>query len=330
MQKIYQPLLDQSLPKRLYWQRFVLDSLVRQKKCDLLFVPGGLYSGSFRPYVTMSQNLLPFDSREIVRYGFSKEAGRLLLLQRMQGKSFSHADGVIFLSNYARKIVSESMTSTLPKTKVIPHGVSHTFRISPKSQKPVSVYTFDNPYHCLYVSTITVYKHQWYVVEAVAKLRKQGYPIVLELVGTTSTKKGGKLLKQALQKFDSNGEFVLHRGFLPHEQLAQLYQQADCFIFASSCETFGQVVTEASASGLPIACSRQGPMIEILGENAIYFNPEDPQQIADALQKLIDDPNLRAKNAQQAYKKTSLYSWQRCANSTFAFMVEISKGYMVE
>ncbi|SVD47001.1 uncharacterized protein METZ01_LOCUS399855, partial [marine metagenome] len=60
--------LSRSLVHRLYWQNITLTSLAR-KNCDLLFVPGGLYLGIFRPYATMCQNLLPFANEEIARYG---------------------------------------------------------------------------------------------------------------------------------------------------------------------------------------------------------------------------------------------------------------------
>ena len=70
--------LNHSLMNRLYWQNVTLTSLAR-KNCDLLFVPGGLYLGSFRPYVTMCQNLLPFVDKEVARYGFSARTVRMKL-----------------------------------------------------------------------------------------------------------------------------------------------------------------------------------------------------------------------------------------------------------
>ena len=57
------PALKAGLLRRMLWQRFQLGEEARREQCHLLFVPGGSYAGTFRPVITMSQNLLPFNSR---------------------------------------------------------------------------------------------------------------------------------------------------------------------------------------------------------------------------------------------------------------------------
>src|SRR5689334_16181415 len=56
--------LDGSLWRRVFWQRFELKRAARACECDVLFVPGGSDASGFRPMVTMSRNLLPFEWRE--------------------------------------------------------------------------------------------------------------------------------------------------------------------------------------------------------------------------------------------------------------------------
>src|SRR4030067_2384230 len=68
--KSHQPQLDRSLLQRTLWQRFRLSHLARQAGCHVLFVPGGSYAANFRPMVTMSQNMLPFEWQEMLRYGW--------------------------------------------------------------------------------------------------------------------------------------------------------------------------------------------------------------------------------------------------------------------
>ncbi|MCB9096270.1 MAG: glycosyltransferase family 1 protein, partial [Arcobacter sp.] len=81
LEKVYEPLLNKSLLHRTYWQKFLLSKQARQVNCDILFIPGGTYSGDFRPFVTMSQNLLPFEEEEIERYGFSLFAIKMKMLR---------------------------------------------------------------------------------------------------------------------------------------------------------------------------------------------------------------------------------------------------------
>ena len=71
----------EGLIRRTVWQLFNLPKNARQKKCNILFVPGGSYYGSFYPFVSMHRSLLPFEIKEIKRYGLSLIASRLILLR---------------------------------------------------------------------------------------------------------------------------------------------------------------------------------------------------------------------------------------------------------
>src|SRR5205085_11310787 len=75
LERAHEPLLDQALPARVWWQKARLPQLA-QRTCDLLFAPGGTCSGVFRPVVTMSRNLLPFEFGELRRYGASASTAK--------------------------------------------------------------------------------------------------------------------------------------------------------------------------------------------------------------------------------------------------------------
>src|SRR5882672_752744 len=94
LSKVCVPLLDQRLPQRVFWQRFRLGKLAREARCDVLFVPGGSDATGFRPMVTMSRNLLPFEWKELRRYGWSWTTLKLALLRITQSRTFRVADGV--------------------------------------------------------------------------------------------------------------------------------------------------------------------------------------------------------------------------------------------
>jgi len=84
------------------------------------------------------------------------------------------------------------------------------------------------------------------------------------------------------------------------------------------------ILLEAMASGLPIACSKRGPMPEMLGNAGIYFDPEQPVEIARALDFLMDSPSLREHCASLAYQQAQRYSWERCAGETFSFLTQVA------
>ena len=249
-----------------------------------------------------------------------------MLLRRIQSKSFRLADGVIFLTEYARKRVQEVIGELTTYSPVIPHGLSQRFQTEPREQRSIIDYTSTTPLRLLYVSIIDQYKHQWNVVEAVAALRHEGLPLILDLVGPAYSPSLVRLRK-SLNRFDPDKNWVNYHGAIPYTDLHKIYAQADIGIFASSCENLPNILIETMADGLPIACSSCGPMPEVLGETGVYFDPEQPADIAKALRELIDLPQLRANKAYASYKRAQNYSWERCASDTFAFLAMIAFSY---
>lgn len=315
------PALERMLPFRLAWQRWTLPRLARQQ-CDLLFSPGGICGSGFRPVVTMSRNMLPFEPAERMRYGLSLQLLRNHLLRIGQSRSFRRADGMIFLTDYARRVVIDATGPLKGQVTTIPHGTDDRFRNTPALQHELNHYTNQRPLRLLYVSIIDHYKHQWNVVEAVGQLRQQGLPVALDLVGPGE----GPLLQrlqETISEVDPGGEFIRYHGGLPHDKLPACYHSADAFVFASSCENMPNILLEAMSAGLPIASAASGPMPEMLQDYGVYFDPTDAEDIAAALNRLLSDRNFRAVAAAGASRLSAEYSWERCATETFEFLDQV-------
>ncbi len=133
-------------------------------------------------------------------------------------------------------------------------------------------------------------------------------------------------LNEVLSGLDPEGEFIHCAGEVPHRELPHIYRQADLFVYASSCENMPNILLEAMASGLPIACSNCGPMPEVLRDAGLYFNPESHEQIAAAMKELVTDPIKRAESAALAYEYANQYSWKRCAHDIFSFLADVAAG----
>jgi glycosyltransferase involved in cell wall biosynthesis len=319
------PDVEASAASTLTWRRRILPRLARAQ-CDLLFAPGGLCTDGFRPVVTMSRNMLPFQWREALRYGPSRMLGRLTILRALQKRSFGAADGVIFLSRFAENKVLKATGSLPGKTAVIPHGVAGPFFKAPRPQRPLSDYSDANPFRILYTSILDVYKHQWHVAEAVARLRHEGLPISIDFVGGAYAP-AARRLGRIFRRFDPHGEFLHTTGPISHSDLPRLYHVADAFVFASSCENLPNILLEAMAAGLPIACSRCGPMPEVLKNGGIYFDRLRPAEIAQSLRRIVVDHALRQRLATRAHELAREFSWSRCAEDTFAFLADVLQSH---
>lgn len=326
LEKISPPELERGLFHRSLWQLFNLSDAIRRAGCDVLFIPGGSYMGNFKPSVLMSQNLLPFDYSELIRYGLSSKTLRLLFLRFIQSFSFRHATGMIYLTAYAQSVVSKIIGTIPGSIAVIPHGLSTRFLHRPKIQKPISEYDFSKPYRFIYVSIVDHYKHQWNVVEAIAKLRSMGIPVALDLVGSAYPRALSRL-DSCIAEFDPKRYWVSYHGEVPYGDLHNIYSRADAGIFASSCENLPIILLETMAAGLPVACSKLGPMEEVLGNAGLYFNPLSPVDIADSLCQLINSPELRTALSNKSYKISQSFSWGHCADETFHFLSKVAFKY---
>jgi glycosyltransferase involved in cell wall biosynthesis len=319
--------LDGGIVRRTHWQRLRLSRAARDAGCDVLFVPGGSYAGDFRPVVTMSRNMLPFEWRELRRYGVSARSLKFALLRVVLQRSFTRSDGVIFLTQYARRQVQSQVGSLGGRNVIIPHGLESRFYKAPRAQKPIEEYSEHSPYRILYVSTVDQYKHPWHVVDAVAQVRRRTqWPLALDLVGTAYPP-ALRRLKAALGQFDPAASWATYHGELPHADLHRIYSEADLGVFASSCENMPNILLECMAAGLPVACSGRGPMPEILGDGGVYFDPESPAETADALMRMIGSPQLRTEKAAASFAAAKKYSWRWCADETFGFLAGVARHH---
>jgi len=244
-------------------------------------------------------------------------------LRRTQLSLFKKANGLIFISRYAKDTITPLIDNFTGATAVIPHGISDRFLREPIPQKPIDKYSYESPFRLVYVSMIEPYKHQWNVIEAVSILRDFGYPVCLQIVGQMGSAKAK--FENSMRRFDPDGAWLTYTGFVPFEELHLVYHQADAFIYASSCENLPNILIEAMSSGLPIACSNKGPMPEVLGAAGLYFDPEKPVEIAEAVKQLLLDENLRHMKASAAYEQAQRYSWKACAKETFSFLAKVAQ-----
>ena len=119
-----------------------------------------------------------------------------------------------------------------------------------------------------------------------------------------------------LWQIDNVNSPVVFPGYVPDAQLELMYQKARAYIFPSLYEGFGLPPLEAMANGCPVLSSDRASLPEILGSAAIYFNPEDEQDILAKIQLVLQNENLQNTLKINGLKQVKLYNWWECANQT--------------
>lgn len=307
--------LEKALPHQLWWQATRLSAELEEQGCDILFTTDASTLSRFSPNVVLSQDLLSYEPSIMQLFGYGLARARLLAILYLQNRAFRHADGVIFLTRYTGELIQRSC-GRLQNLAYVGHGVDERFKSLPMRK---SEFGAAGSINCLYVSPVIEYKNHVPVVNAIALLRERGVNIHLTLIGGGEGR-AKEMLDAAIEKVDPQGTFIHQLGAVAYKDLPDHLQKADLFLFASSCETFGITLLEGMSAGLPIACSNRSSLPETLKDGGLYFEPESPLSIAQTLEHLISDADLREKMCHRARELAKEYTWQRCSAETFGFI----------
>jgi glycosyltransferase involved in cell wall biosynthesis len=109
------------------------------------------------------------------------------------------------------------------------------------------------------------------------------------------------------------GQQVIFTGFVEDADLRALYSGARVYACPSSYEGFGFTVLEAMACGTPVVCSSATSLPEVAGKAALYFDPENPREMANQL-----DDALRTSLTAEGRRNLLRFNWQQTARQTLA------------
>ena len=160
------------------------------------------------------------------------------------------------------------------------------------------------PFQVLYAGRLTSEKGADLLAEAFLRAHAHDPRLHLVLAG------GGPEEHALRERLGPHSTFL---GWLGSRELARVYASADVFLFASRTDTFGQVILEAQASGLPVvAVAEGGPLSLIEDGRTGRLCPPDPDALADAVVELARSPGLRAQLAHAGHAAVRERTWE-CA-----------------
>ena len=306
----------------VFWKLYFLYINLKKYNCDVLYSLDGIVLRKFKKVIILYQNLLPFSNYEILRYGLSYQAFKLILLRYIYYLSQKKADAVIYL-NYYGKTKIENHIGKPKKFFIVPHGVSHDYisNIKKKSESK------NNNINIIYISPIDLYKHQWNVIKAIGLLIRENLNIKLHIVGFYSNQKAKNLFLKSYNELNSyKKDSVIYYGYLKKKEIIDLLKKMDIFLFASSCESFGITLLEGMANNLPIFSSNMSGIPSTIGKKIIYFNPLDYLSIYRQLKKNLTNLNS-IKETKVSYQKIlSNYNWKKSSLRTFESITSVIKN----
>jgi glycosyltransferase involved in cell wall biosynthesis len=116
-------------------------------------------------------------------------------------------------------------------------------------------------------------------------------------------------VRRRLERMTGDGS-VVKVGHVAEETLAALYRRSKVFVFPSLAEGFGLPVAEAMACGAPVVTSKASSMPEVAGDAALLVDPEETDEIAAAIERLLGDPDLRRRLRDRGLERARSFSRQ--------------------
>lgn len=112
------------------------------------------------------------------------------------------------------------------------------------------------------------------------------------------------------------GDSIIPVGFIDQAELPIFYNAATAFVIPSFYEGFGLIGLEAMSCGTPVISSDRTSLPEILGQGAIYFDPDKPEEIAEKISLVFKDKRLYNGLKENGFSQIKRYSWKRMGSET--------------
>jgi glycosyltransferase involved in cell wall biosynthesis len=219
------------------------------------------------------------------------------------------------ISNVARSEIESIYRLAPGRIRVTYPGVSPRFEAAPETKVAEirGKYGLSRPFF-LYVGTWLPRKNLPRLIEAFrifCNTTSTDYELIL--VGPRVAAPRGKTLE--LIRDVETAQNVRSLGFVPDEDMPGIYAASEALVFPSLSEGFGLPVIEAMACGTPVIVSGVSCLPEVAGDAALIINPEDPADIARAM-NLVLDPGLRQELRQKGLERARFFTWENAALET--------------
>jgi glycosyltransferase involved in cell wall biosynthesis len=243
----------------------------------------------------------------------------LLQLRLWTAYSVKKAKKIVTISNSSKNDIINHYRLTDSKVVVVyPAGKETKVKEMEKStlEKKYGIKTK----YILFVGTLQPRKNIAKLIEAFSKVNIQDLSLVI--VG-----KRGWMYEDIISAPEKFGvkEKVLFLENISDDELPALYKNALCFVMPSLYEGFGLPILEAMKNGCPVLASNTSSLPEAGGDAALYFNPQDTEEITSKIRLVVSDAALREEMRKKGYEHVKKFSWEKSARKLLAVLSEAAK-----
>ncbi|MBP1565141.1 MAG: glycosyltransferase family 4 protein [Oscillospiraceae bacterium] len=234
------------------------------------------------------------------------------LLNTGMKKSMKRADVIITDSEFSKSEIEKYFPQYSHKVQVVYCGVNSDkfYPVEDKSvvEKVKRSLDIEGEYF-LYLGTIEPRKNLERLIEAYSLLLKKDENVPRLVMaggkGWLNSNIYQKVVELKLEKY------VQFTKYIPDEDLCPLINGATAFVFPSIYEGFGMPPLEAMACGVPVVCSKEASLPEVVGDCAVMTDAYDPQSIADGMYRIYSDKALAEELRVRGLQRAKEFTWHR-------------------
>ena len=311
------PIKSENPVLRIFYEQFVIPIYTKCLGIDILVCPGSI------------STLFPNSKCiSIVQFPYKYMLGNISKIRRLYFTlllplSIKISDRVIAVSEDIKKALINDFKTREPKIETIYEGVDKDrFSKFLVLSKRNHLDDLNKPY-ILFVSTLFDHKNPDKLIKAFSKIKLENkLQHDLVLVGKDPGRKIAKLsILAEKSRVKENVKFV---GPVLFEKIGNYYKEADLFVYPSSAESFGLPVLEAMACGTPVVASNKASVPEVVGNAGILVDPDNIDELATAMLRVLLDINLRRKLIELGYDRVEQFSWENTAKEFLQVFEELA------
>jgi len=238
-----------------------------------------------------------------------------------------NVDKITVLSENTKRDLMEIFNVPEDKIRVIYIGVEDRFKVI--DQRHASLGDFRRKYSLPYkfiltLSTLEPRKNIITLIKAFHKLkRKYSVEHKLLIAGSSGWKYSG--IFGTVRELGLEND-IIFTGYIPDEELPEIYNLADVFAFPSLYEGFGLPPLEAMACGCPVVTSNTSSLPEVVGDAGIMVSPLDVDGLAKGIYDILNNGTLKESLIYKGLQRAKMFDWKKNAQETLAVYEEVMRG----
>ena len=308
---------------RLLWMQFIFPFHLKLLGVKKLFSPMNI-SPFLAKFLKIKVILCLHSNLPWVYYHLMPGSSvRNFITKKIMELSIKSCDLLIVVSHFAKKEIIDILQLDQNKLQVVYLNINNKYFNKSSNDKLIKNFNYQSKYILSVISCVR-YHNIVNLLKAYKKLTIDlDFDLRLVLVLQILDKSYFLEIEKFIKSNFTNNQIVIFSN-LGSDKLPKLYRHSQLYVFTSYCEVFGLTSLEAMSQKIPVAISNKSALPEINGNAAIYFDPDDVNEITNSLKMILTNNCLRQKLVEKGIAQLKKYNSKDNIKKTISIIENVN------